>query len=80
MRTFPTEKAKSTLTVPASHLQKVTTALAPPREANQILNLTKIKSVSFQIDFFLPLLLSQDWRKRRRKKEKRKREEITSYI
>ena len=64
MQTLPTEKAKSTLTDPASHLQKVTTALAPPTEANQILNLTEIKSVSFQIDFF-PLLLSQNWRKRK---------------
>lgn len=71
MRTLPTEKAKSTLTVPASHLQKVTTALAPPTEANQILNLTEIKSVSFQIDFS-PLLLSQNWRKRKKKRREKK--------
>ena len=71
MQTLPTEKAKSTLTVPASHLQKVTTALAPPTEANQILNLTEIKSVSFQIDFF-PLLLSQNWRKRKKKRREKK--------
>ena len=76
MRTFHTKTPESTFIVPTvtTHIQNTAVVFPFLRETNQILNFTRIKSVSLhanQVFFFFYKTLKKKKRKRRARKKKK---------